>query len=68
MRMYRGSLYSSSLARIASVGAGTSASRGIACPHGLVVIGERKFFSVPFLNLMRQAMVPFGQRSALFDR
>jgi hypothetical protein len=32
---------------------------GIAVPHGFVVIGDRKFFSVPLRNLILQAIVPF---------
>jgi len=59
MRMYFGSLYSSSPSRISLLGPGTSASLGIAVPQGLVVMGERKFFSVPLRNLIRQAIVPF---------
>jgi hypothetical protein len=59
MRIHFGSLYSSWLSRISLLGAGTSASLGMACPQGLVVMGERKFFSVPLRNLILQAIVPF---------
>ena len=44
---------------VLAFGAGTLASFGIAWPQGFVVMGERKFFSVPLRNLMRQAMVPW---------
>jgi hypothetical protein len=54
-----GSPYRSWLSRISLLGAGTSASLGIAVPQGLVVMGDRKFFSVPLRNLILQAIVPF---------
>jgi hypothetical protein len=60
MRIHFGSLYSSWLSRISLLGGGTSASLGIAVPQGLVVIGDRKFFSVPFRYLIFQAIVPFS--------
>jgi hypothetical protein len=57
---YFGSLYKSSPSYMSLLGDGSAANSGIYSPHGLVVIGEQKFFSVPFLNLIFHEMVPFS--------
>ena len=44
----------------ALLGDGSADNSGMYSPHGLVVIGEQKFFSVPFLNLIFHEIVPFS--------
>ena len=41
-------------------GSASSANFGICSPQGFVVIGDSKFFSVPFLNFILQEIVPFS--------
>ena len=41
------------------LGVSASANFGMNFPQGFVVIGDTKFFSVPFLNLILQEIVPF---------
>ena len=55
--MIHGESYKPIVAEAAKKSADNS---GIYSPHGLVVIGEQKFFSVPFLNLIFHEIVPFS--------